>query len=71
MNANLFLDKAYQKSTLKEVANAPVDALFGVSEKHGKLLFEAFKIKTVADLANCKFFKWAQAICVMAEEGEE
>ena len=67
MNVNNYLDKAYHGKTLKEVANAPVDALFGLSERHAKLLLEAFKVKTVADLAKLKFVKWAQAICTAAE----
>ena len=32
MNINKSLDKAYEKKTLKEIADAPVDALEGVSE---------------------------------------
>ena len=56
--------------TLKEIANAPVDAIQGISERQANLLFEAFKVKTVADLAKLKYVKWAQAICALAE-GEE
>jgi len=70
MNINKCVDKAYEKKTLKEIANAPVDALQGVSENDAKLLKEAFKVKTVSDLAKLKYVKWAQAICTLAE-GEE
>jgi hypothetical protein len=70
MNINKILDKAYETKTLKEVAAAPVDAISGVSKKDAKLLQEAFNVKTVADLANLKYVKWAQAICALAE-GEE
>jgi len=70
MNIKKCLDKAYEKKPLKEIVNAPVAALQGVSENDGKLLKEAFNVKTVADLAKLKYVKWAQAICTLAE-GEE
>ena len=70
MNINKFLDKAYEKKALKEIVNAPVDALQGVSAKDAELLKEAFNVKTVSDLAKLKYVKWAQAICTLAE-GEE
>jgi len=70
MNINNCVDKAYEKKTLKEIASAPVDAIQGISERQAKLLEEAFKVRTVADLAKLKYVKWAQAICTLAE-GEE
>jgi len=70
MNIKNFVDKAYEQKTLKELVNAPVDAIQGVSAGDAKLLKEAFNVKTVADFAKLKYVKWAQAICVLAE-GEE
>ena len=70
MNINKYLDKAYEKKNLKELPNAPVDAIAGVSEGDAELLKRAFSVKTIADLANLKYVKWAQAICTLAE-GEE
>ena len=70
MNVNKIVDKAYEQKSFKEIANAPVAALQGVSDSDGKLLQEAFNVKTVADLAKLKYVKWAQAICTLAE-GEE
>lgn len=67
MNLNKALDKAYESKSLKEIADAPVDALAGVSENDAKLLLEAFKVKTVRDLANLKYVKWAQAIVTLAD----
>lgn len=67
MNLNKALDKAYEGKSLKELADAPVDALAGVSENDAKLLLEAFKVKTVRDLANLKYVKWAQAIVTLAD----
>jgi len=70
MNINKCVDKAYEKLSLKEIAKAPVGAIQGISENDGKLLQEAFGVKTVSDLANLKYVKWAQAICILAD-GEE
>ena len=70
MNINKFVDKKYEKMTLKQLVSAPVDALQGVSEGDAKLLKEAFNIKTISDLAKLKYAKWAQAICLLSE-GEE
>jgi len=67
MNIDKCVVKKYEKMTLKEIANAPVDALQGVSEGDAKLLKEAFNVKTVSDLAKLKYVKWAQAICILAE----
>ena len=70
MNINKILDKAYEKMPLKELVNAPVAAISGVSEGDGELLLKAFNVKTIGDLAKLKYVKWAQAICTLAE-GEE
>jgi hypothetical protein len=67
MNINKFIDKKYEKLTLKELTAAPVDAIAGISEGDAKLLKEAFKVKTVQDLAKLKYVKWAQAICMLAD----
>ena len=67
MNLNKFLIKKYEQKTLKEIVNAPVEAIAGVSEGDAKLLKEAFNVKTVSDFANLKYVKWAQAICTLAD----
>lgn len=67
MEINNLLDKAFEKKTLKELVNAPVSALQGLSEGDAQKLKEAFNIKTIKDLANNKFFRWAQAIINLAE----
>lgn len=67
MNINKAVDKAFEGKSLKELANAPVSALQGVSENDAKLLLEAFNVKTIGDLANLKYVKWAQAIVALAD----
>ncbi len=61
------VDKAYESKSLTELADAPVDALQGVSEGDAQHLKEAFNIKTVRDLGTNKYFLWAQALTKLAE----
>jgi len=71
MNINKVLDKKYEKTPLKELKNAPVSAIQGISESDAELLKQAFNVKTIYDLAKLKYVKWAQAICVLADGEEE
>jgi hypothetical protein len=66
MNIDKYVIKKYEGLELKEIAGAPVYAISGVSEGDADLLREAFNVKTVSDLANLKYVKWAQAICTLA-----
>jgi hypothetical protein len=68
MNLNKALDKAYENKTFKELAESPVDALAGISANDAKLLALAFGVKTVRDLANLKYSKWARAIVTLADQ---
>ena len=61
-----FVDKAYEDKSFGDIAAAPVDALQGVSAADAAALQQAFGIKTVADLANNKYVKWAQAIVALS-----
>jgi hypothetical protein len=56
------LDKAYEGKEFGELADAPVDALEGVSEGDAEHLQAAFNIKTIRDLAESKYVLRAQAI---------
>lgn len=56
------LDKAYEMKSFEELAEAPVDALEGVSKGDAELLRTAFNIHTIRDLAESKFVLRAQAI---------
>jgi hypothetical protein len=58
-----FLVKKYEGKTWSEVAEAPVYAIAGVSEKDGEDLYKAFNIKTIQDLANNQYIWVAQGIC--------
>lgn len=67
MNICKAVDKEYETKTLKEIADAPVAALQGISDRQAELLYEAFKIKTVRDLAKLRFCGWAQSIVNLAD----
>ena len=76
MNINRSVTKAYRDKTLKEIAEAPVEALAGVSPEDARKLHETFKVRKVRDLAelrelaNLRFVKWAHAIVTLAETEE-
>ena len=61
------LDKQYENTPLKELADAPVAALQGLSEDDAAKLKDALGIKTIKDLGTNKYFLWAQAIAKLSE----
>lgn len=63
------VDKAFEGKDFHELADAPVDALEGVSAGDADLLQKAFNIKTVRDLATNKYFLRAQAIIALERTG--
>ncbi|KLL12014.1 MULTISPECIES: hypothetical protein [Protofrankia] len=65
IDLNKVLDKAWADKELPEILAAPVSALKGVSDRDGELLREAFNIRTVADLADLKYFRWASALAAL------
>ncbi|MGZ3237954.1 MAG: hypothetical protein ACXWIN_05450 [Burkholderiaceae bacterium] len=70
MNLNRCVDKAYEGKSFNELANAPIDALEGIGHKDAEMLKKAFNVRTIRDLANLKFVKWATAIATLAEEDD-
>ena len=56
------VDKQYEGKSFEELADAPVDALQGVSAGDAELLQKAFGIRTIRDMAESKYFLWAQGI---------
>ena len=66
--ANLakLLDKQYEEMDFDDLANAPVEALAGVSAADAEALKKAFNIKTVGDLGRNKYIVAAVAIAALA-----
>ena len=57
-----YFDKAYEHLSLRELRDAPVSAISGVSETDAADLKQAFGIKTVGDFATNKYILLAQAV---------
>jgi hypothetical protein len=66
-----FYDKKYESLNILELVEAPVEAISGVSEGDAEKLKKAFNIKTVLDLANNKYVKYAQALTNFADCSED
>ena len=61
------VDKTYESKSVAEIADAPVEALQGVSADDAQKLKDAFNIKTVRDLGTNNYFLWAQALTKLAD----
>lgn len=57
-----WLDKEYENRSWRELAEAPVSAISGVSEKDAEDLKKAFGIDTVREFAQNKYVNVAQGI---------
>jgi len=61
------LDKGFESSSLKEILDAPVSALSGVTKTDAEHLAADFNIKTVRDLGTNKFFVLAASLVTLAD----
>lgn len=61
------VDKAYEGKSVIDLANAPVEALQGISPAKAAALKEALGVETIKDLGTNKYVRWAQAITTLAE----
>lgn len=68
MNIDTIVDGAWAAKSFRDICNAPISALRGVSSKDAKALEEAFNVRTVGELADLKFIRWASAIRTLATE---
>ena len=68
MNIDTIVDKEFTGKCFRDLCNAPVSALRGISAKDAKALSQAFNVSTIGDLADLHFFKWASAIRTLAAE---
>lgn len=68
MNIDTVVDKDYLGKCFRDLADAPLSALRGVSVKDAKALQQAFGVSTIRELANLSFVKWATAIATLADE---
>ncbi len=68
MNINTIVDKEFADKCFRDLCNAPLNAMRGLSTKDAKALQQAFNISTIGELADLKFVKWASAIRTLASE---
>ena len=60
------LDKVFESQEFQNLATKPVSAISGISEGDAALLYKAFGIKSVKDLAENKYVSIAQTTVAMA-----
>jgi hypothetical protein len=68
MNISTIVDGEYAGKCFRDICNAPLSALRGLSGKDAKALHQAFGISTIGELADLKFVKWASALKILAAE---
>jgi hypothetical protein len=71
MDLSKKLIKEFEEKPLDELVDAPVYALQGLSKKDAVLLDKAFYVRTIRDLAELKYIKWAREIVELAESGKD
>ena len=63
---SIHFDKAFEGKEFTELADAPIDALAGVSAADAAALKKALNINTVRDQAESKYVQVAQAVVALA-----
>jgi len=61
-----FFDKDYEQKDFSELADAPVEAIAGLSQADAAALRQALNIKTIRDLAENKYVRIAQAVVALS-----
>ena len=67
MNIDTAINTSFRGKTLRELAESPLSALSGVSDKAAEALRTAFSVETVRDLANLECVNLARAIVALSE----
>ncbi|KIZ01039.1 hypothetical protein MNEG_6924 [Monoraphidium neglectum] len=65
-NINSGVDKAFENYSFQELLDAPPSALQGLAQWSDTTLAQ-LRIKTIKDLAQWKFARWAEALTIAAE----
>jgi hypothetical protein len=71
MNIQIIVNDDHHDKCFRELANAPVTTLRGVTPQQADALRDAFGITTISELAELKLVKWARAIRTMASAESE
>jgi hypothetical protein len=67
MNIDTALCTSFKGKSLRELADAPVTSLQGISDKAAEALKHAFNVETIRQLANLECINLARAIVALAE----
>mmetsp|Transcript_3832 Transcript_3832/g.9238 ORF Transcript_3832/g.9238 Transcript_3832/m.9238 type:complete len:164 (-) Transcript_3832:150-641(-) len=67
LNIDKAVDKEHEHKSLEEIAELPPSALEGLAKTADAPLKEVFGVKTIRDLANLKYARWAEWITDLAE----
>mmetsp|Transcript_20927 Transcript_20927/g.32211 ORF Transcript_20927/g.32211 Transcript_20927/m.32211 type:complete len:216 (-) Transcript_20927:1000-1647(-) len=67
MNIDQALDKDYETQSFQVVLEAPVSALQGITDEKAETLWKTLGVHTVKDLANLKYFHWAESIVTLGK----
>jgi len=65
MNIDNAVDKEWEPKSMKEIVDAPTEALQGIS-KDACEVFESLGVKTIGNLADFKYCRWAESIVTIA-----
>jgi hypothetical protein len=66
LNIDKGLGKEYEKLSFQDIVKSPVHCLQGITEQKAVDIWKPLGVVTVRDLANWKYFRWAQAIVTAA-----
>jgi predicted RecB family nuclease len=67
MNIESIVDDKFKHKCFRELVEAPISALRGVSPADARAMSQAFGVNTIGELAELRFVKWAKAIKTLAE----
>ena len=70
INIKGMVDKGFEDKPLREIAEAPVSAIKGISVGDAEILDKIFQIKSIRDFSNHEFVKYARSIVAQADEGD-
>ena len=68
MNLTSIIDAQFKDKCLRELVAAPISALRGVSAADARAMSAAFGVNSIGELADLRFFQWANAIKILAAE---
>ena len=69
MNIDKAVDKEFESMSLAALLEAPIHAIEGLTEKADAVLKD-LHVKTIGDLADLKYCRWAEAIVELAKYEE-